>query len=168
MVAKLKSVTETSTLIEPITVTRLLVVSFFIAVSLGLVQGADFKLLATPFLPEDTAIYAMHAMVLALSVMVLANVFRRRAALVLALMVFWSSYITLFAGGDVSAFWRDLALIGGLIMSATDAQNTNTDNEDTAQDPMMDVVSMAPERTDTTDQSDDLAYREDFNLARSV
>ncbi|CAN0577593.1 unnamed protein product, partial [Ectocarpus sp. 12 AP-2014] len=102
------------------TVTRLLVVSFFIALSLGLIEGADIKLLATPFFPETIALYSMRTLVMALSIMILAGLWRRPAALVLALIVFWPAYISLYNGGDVSAFWRDLALIGGLIMASSE------------------------------------------------
>ena len=55
-----KSIAERSRhLIEASTLTRLLVVSFFIALSLGLVEGVDVKLLATPFLPEELALWVM-------------------------------------------------------------------------------------------------------------
>lgn len=43
----------------------------------------------------------------------------RTAAALLALYVFWSSFILNYAPGDayaIGAFWRDLAMIGGLLM----------------------------------------------------
>ncbi len=129
--------------IETTTITRLLVVSFFIALSLGLIDGVDIKRLAIPFVPDPFATYLMRALMLALCAMVLFGFFRRPAALILALMVFWPSYMTLFSGGDVSAFWRDLALIGGLIMSAYEQKKTA--DEETAQDDQDAAVEMAIE-----------------------
>ncbi|MBZ0130051.1 MAG: DoxX family protein [Rhodobacteraceae bacterium] len=43
----------------------------------------------------------------------------RTAAALLALYVFWSSFILNYAPGDayaIGAFWRDLAMIGGLLL----------------------------------------------------
>lgn len=156
-------------LIEPATVTRLLVVSFFIALSLGLIEGADIKLLATPFLPENLAIWSMRALMLCLSIMVLVGFYRRPAALILALMVFWPSYMTLFAGGDVSAFWRDLALIGGLIMSAAETGKTSDSLDDVAEGDTSLKVTPVTRAVDTQAKKvADEAYREDLNLARSA
>jgi hypothetical protein len=156
-------------LIEPATVTRLLVVSFFIALSLGLIEGADIKLLATPFLPEHLAIWSMRALMLGLSVMVLVGFYRRPAALILALMIFWPSYMTLFAGGDVSAFWRDLALIGGLIMSAAETAKAPDNMAEAPENDMHSVSAPfvhkpAPPPQEAIDE----AYREDLNLARTA
>ncbi len=41
------------------------------------------------------------------------------AAALLALYLFWSSFILNYSHGDpyaIGAFWRDLAMIGGLLM----------------------------------------------------
>ena len=99
-------------------ITRLLIISYFIAIALGLISGIDISRLANPFLPELPALYLMRLVVLTLCGMVLFGLFRRPAALVLALVVFWTSYMTLYAGGEIGAFWRDLALIGGLLLTA--------------------------------------------------
>lgn len=168
MVGKTKSKTDATDLVEPSTITRLLVVSFFIALSLGLISGVDIKLLATPFLPETIAEYTMRGLMLVLSILVLVGVFRRPAALILALMVFWPSYMTLFSGGDVSAFWRDLALIGGLIMSAAEGRKTVVETADAETEnhiqPAANVTLASAPQPKTTD---DGAYREDFNLVHS-
>lgn len=160
---------EKKTLIEASTVTRLLIVSFFIALSLGLIEGADIKLLATPFLPEHLALWSMRGLMLALSVMVLVGFHRRPAALILALMVFWPSYMTLFAGGDVSAFWRDLALIGGLIMTAAEPAKEAAQAAEKAEETphAHESVTVRSPKV-AAQQATDQAYREDFNLVRSA
>lgn len=156
-------------LIEPSTITRLLVVSFFIALSLGLIEGADIKLLATPFLPENIALLTMRGLVLGLCGMILVGVLRKPAALILALIIFWPAYISLYAGGDVSAFWRDLALIGGLIMSASNDEKADaTEQAETQTLHRVKVVTHTPDANKADEPNDDDAYREDFNLARSV
>jgi len=99
-------------------ITRLLIVSYFVAIALGQITAMDVSLLAETFLPAAQANFVMSGLILALSMMVLFGFFRRPAALVLSLIVFWSSYLTLFSGGGIEAFWRDLALIGGLLLTA--------------------------------------------------
>ena len=99
-------------------ITRLLIISYFVAIALGLITGIDVSLMAKPFLPELLALYLMRLVVLSLCGLVLFGIFRRPAALVLALVVFWTSYLSLYAGGEIGAFWRDLALIGGLLLTA--------------------------------------------------
>ncbi|MEO9826265.1 MAG: hypothetical protein ABJF50_17830 [Paracoccaceae bacterium] len=164
-----KAAAKSRDLIEASTITRLLVVSFFVALSLGLIEGADIKLLATPFLPENIALLIMRALVLVLCVMILVGYFRKPAALILALIVFWPAYISLFAGGDVSAFWRDLALIGGLIMSASNGEKADAiEQAETETHHRVEVVTYTPDAKKADEPNDDGAYREDFNLARSV
>lgn len=168
MLVKKNFLTGTSGSIEPATITRLLVVSFFIALSLGLIEGCDVRLLASPFIAAPYDAYIMHAMVLGLSLMILIGFMRRRAALVLALIVFWTSYMMLFAGGDVSAFWRDLALIGGLIMSAnnTRTQDDNVQEKDHSE-VVIEFVRSKPTTKPAALPNEANAYREDFNMARS-
>ena len=100
-------------------VTRVLIVSYFVAIALGLISGIEISLMAESVLPPFAAMYLMRFIVLVLSGMVLFGIYRRPAALVLALIVFFTSYLTLFTnGGEIGAFWRDLALIGGLLLTA--------------------------------------------------
>lgn len=164
-----RTTAEKPSLIDPASVTRLLVVSFFIALSLGLIEGADIKLLATPFLPEESALLSMRALMLILCVLILTGFWRKPAALILAMMVFWPSYIALYAGGDVSAFWRDLALIGGLIMASSETNKANKPREtENAPEANNHVVLITETPPSAVEDADDHAYRKDFNLARSV
>lgn len=159
-----------SNYVDASTITRLLVVSYFIALALNVVSGADINLLATPFLQEDVANLFMRSVVLLLSGMILFGVFRRPAALLLSLVVFWPSYMMLFAGGDVSAFWRDLALVGGLIMSARNSTETETAFADDhgSEDHTLEAQASVPISNAPAAPIDGGEYREDLNLARSV
>ncbi len=102
---------------------RLLIVSYFIALSIGLIDGTDLSMLTSPFLPALHASIVANAGVIALSALILLDVHRRAAALLLALFLFWCSYLgSLGHVGtvDVGAFWRDLALIGALLLTYSD------------------------------------------------
>lgn len=117
-------------------ITRLLIVSYFVAIALGQITAMDVSRMAETFLPPAQASFVMNGLILTLSFMILFGFFRRPAALVLALIVFWSSYLTLFSGGGIEAFWRDLALIGGLLLTANITTYADRvmayDNEDEA------------------------------------
>lgn len=156
--------------VDPSTITRLLVVSYFVALALSLIDGANVKLLATPFMSEPAAHLTMRTVVLALSAMVLFGVFRRPAALVLALVIFWPSYMSMYAGGDISAFWRDLALIGALLMTSHEKQGADAFTEDDhgSEDHMLDLAEEASQEAATPAPFNDDVYREDLNLVRSV
>ena len=99
-------------------ITRILILSYFVALAMGLIDGAEMSRLAAPFLAEPDATYVMSGVVVGLSALILFGLFRRPAALILSITLFWASYMTMFATGDLTGFWRDLALIGGLLMSA--------------------------------------------------
>ena len=151
-------------------ITRILILSYFIALATGLIGGAEISRLAAPFLAPDLARYVTGGLVLALSLLVLIGMFRRPAALVLALMVFWSSYITLFSNGDINGFWRDLALIGGLLISAgvgsgwtVASRPVVADKAETPPEPILELPQTnAPRRRATVSR-----FREDLSLARS-
>lgn len=104
---------------------RLLVLSYFIALSLDLIGGTRMMDFMVPVLPPELADWLMRGLVLMLSLLILIGIGRRHAALVLSLIVFFSSYTSLYAGGDISHFWRDLALIGALLLTAELAPATN-------------------------------------------
>ena len=156
-------------------VTRILILSYFTALALGLINGAELTRLAAPFLPEDIAFYVMGALVLCLTGLVLIGILRRPAALVLSLVLYWASYMTMYATGDIAGFWRDLALIGGLLISAGVGQGwsvRSTDNEEpeyeldiaadpsSEQDPGPDTVQVPLRRVTIT------RLREDLDMAR--
>lgn len=104
---------------------RLLIVSYFMALALGLIKGADLSVLAAPFLPAMFAKIVSGLGVLGLSAMILFGYHRRLAALLLAIILFWCSYLTSVSPAgleDIGSFWRDLALIGALLLTYADAE----------------------------------------------
>ena len=152
-------------------VTRLLIISYFVAVALGLIVGIDVARLAEPFLPELMARYLMRAVVLTLCGMVLFDVLRRPAALVLALIVFWASYITLYSGGEIGPFWRDLALIGGLLLTAniTDyADRALAEDWDDADEAGVGAYGTENQQSDMDLEGDGGQFREDFDIVRAT
>ena len=146
-------------------ITRLLIVSYFVAIALGLISGIDVSRLAAPFLPELPALYLMRLIVLTLCGMVLFGVCRRPAALVLSLIVFWTSYLTLYAGGEIGAFWRDLALIGGLLLTA----NITAYADRALAEDWDDEFSgeFEDDELDGDRPTSEPDFREDFNVARA-
>ena len=107
------------------TVVRILIVSYFIALALYIIPGTDMSVLLQPFLPTLWAAVLTSSAVIVLSIMIIAGFHRRAAALLLALGTFWASYMTMLNApvNELGAFWRDLALIGALIMTYADGAN---------------------------------------------
>ncbi len=98
---------------------RIVIASYFLAVAVGLIPGTDASPLTATFLPEPYAGAAGQTVIFVTAYLVLVGVWLRVAALLLATVLFWSSYIHNTAAGDLEAFWRDLALIGALILTYT-------------------------------------------------
>lgn len=150
-------------------VTRLLIVSYFLAVALNLISGTELWRMADPFMSDQRAHYTMRLVVLALCGMVLFGVWRRPAALVLALVVFWTSYMTLYAGGEISAFWRDLALIGALLLTANITDNfgeVGEHDEDEAHPSVEATLPAKSEPKPPTRRRQSVLFREDFDIVR--
>lgn len=100
-------------------VTRLIIVSYFLALGFGVIPGSEIWRLTAPLLPDTFAGLVANALVITLATCVLLGVYRRTAALVLAMVVFWPGYLAMMASAEaVGGFWRDLALISGLLMCA--------------------------------------------------
>lgn len=99
---------------------RILIASYFIAVSIGLITGTDATPLAATFLPPEQAQFVGSSTFFILGYMVLTGIWLRPAALLLGLIVFWSSYIANFGAQGtavVGDFWRDLTLVGALMLT---------------------------------------------------
>jgi len=98
---------------------RIVIASYFLAVSLGLIPGTAAWPLTAPFLPAPYADLAGKAIIFTTAYLVLVGAWLRVSALLLATVLFWSSYIQNVASANLEAFWRDLALIGALILTYT-------------------------------------------------
>ncbi len=156
--------------ISPRGIMRLLVISYFAAMAVGWIGGGPMIDFMIPVLPDEMATLLMRGLILGLCVLVLSGFGRRHAALVLALVVFFSSYTTLYAGGDIGAFWRDLALIGALLMTADFAapKDREVDWNMPETDETSTRVPSKPPHATASGPLDDQAFRQDLDLARTT
>jgi uncharacterized membrane protein YphA (DoxX/SURF4 family) len=124
-------------------VLRLLIVSYFMTLAIGLIPGTDITVLADPFMPWISARILTGTIVFTLASLILVGIQRRAAALLLAIVLFWASYIVMLSAEgahNIAGFWRDLALIGALILTYADTENA-TQNDAAA------VLSYLPNGT---------------------
>jgi uncharacterized membrane protein YphA (DoxX/SURF4 family) len=99
---------------------RILIASYFLALGVGVIPGTDISALFATVLPDPYAGLLAGGIVFALAYMVLVGLWLRPAALLLALVVFWSSYISVSHLGfadQLGGFWRDMTLIAALILT---------------------------------------------------
>ncbi|NKX46479.1 hypothetical protein [Roseicyclus persicicus] len=99
---------------------RLLIASYFLAVALQLIPGTDLGLLFTPVLPAPFDSALATGIVFILAFLIMAGTAVRLAALMMALMTFYASYLAMLSlgvGDELGAFWRDLALIAALLLT---------------------------------------------------
>ena len=100
---------------------RILIASYFLAVAIGLIPGTGITALSAQILPADQAAIAGNGVLFALAYLVLIGAWLRISALLLATLVFWSSYVA-HMGVNLEAYWRDMALVGALILTYTQTQ----------------------------------------------
>lgn len=116
---------------SPITgqaVVRVLISLYFIALGAGLISGTEPAILLYAFLPALPAKLLAGALFVTLASCILIGFKRRHSALLLAIVMFWSSYVVMLAlppAQDLGGFWRDLALIGGLILTYADTTDAD-------------------------------------------
>ena len=102
---------------------RILVALYTIASASGLIVGTNLGLLLTPFLPDWVAHAIMAALVTTLCYFMLAGVKRRAMALLLAVIFLWCSYFAILGPSAAivgGAHWRDMVLIGALLLIYAD------------------------------------------------
>jgi putative oxidoreductase len=99
---------------------RVVIASYFAARALGLVvdpAGMQQFLMATDV--PDYLLWPNSAFEFLAALAIMLGFQTRMASALLALYVFWSSFILNYVPGDpvaLGVFWRDLALIGGLLL----------------------------------------------------
>lgn len=154
---------------SPRGIMRLLVLSYFIALSLGWIGGTPMIEFMFPVLPDLIAAHLMQAIILVLSALILVGIARRPAALVMSLIVFFSSYTALYTGGDISPFWRDLALIGALLLTADFTRPEDKDPEwiEPSESHPEPRVTSRPQPVQA-EPTDDQPFRDDFDMARVI
>jgi len=99
---------------------RVLIASYFDAVSVGMINGTNATPLVAVFLPDAWAHFAGSSIIFVLAYMVMTGIWLRPAAMLLGLIMFWSSYILNFSPEGpimVGDFWRDLTLVGALMLT---------------------------------------------------
>lgn len=99
---------------------RIVIGSYFMALSLDLVAGLDVATLFRQMLPHAVADIVGSTLLLCLSAAVMAGYQLRLAALSLALLVFCSSLVQnlmVVTPESLSAFWRDLALATAVLLT---------------------------------------------------
>ena len=156
---------------------RLLIVSYFVALSVGLIQGTDMSMLTASFLPAGIAKVVASVGVISLSSMILFGYHRRAAALLLALCLFWCSYLGSLGHighTDVGAFWRDLALIGALLLTYSDRSPGILGSKELPEGGLLDSSDQNSKHADgrsasspTRQFSKKTLYRKDLDLARA-
>lgn len=104
-----------------LSVVRILIASYFLATATGLVFDASSRTFFDAVLPGQTAqlVATIYLFVTAFAIMVGKAV--RPAALLLAIYIFWSGFVHYEFGADaaaLSAFWRDMALLGAILLIA--------------------------------------------------
>lgn len=99
---------------------RTVLASYFIALALGLIASTDVTLLPKLILGENQANFVANTSVFILAYLVLMGIWLRPAALILgAYFLASSAYVTLPnpSPESMSSFWRDVALLAGLMMT---------------------------------------------------
>jgi len=99
---------------------RILISSYFIGIALGLIDGTNATILAEVVMPANAAHIVGSVVIFSLAFLVMIGMWLRPAALLLALTMFWSSYIANFGPEGPMAigdFWRDIVLIGSLMLT---------------------------------------------------
>jgi len=104
---------------------RLLIASYFIAVALNVIPGTNLGILFSAVLPAPYDGATSAGIVFILAFLVMAGIATRAAALIIALMTFYASYLTMISLGiedQLGSFWRDLALIAALLLTYSEPQ----------------------------------------------
>jgi hypothetical protein len=99
---------------------RLIIGSYFMAISLGLVQGVDHRAIFAPIFGAQTGDLIGTTVLFAISAAFMSGLYLRTTSLMLALFVLTSSLIETFIAfqpQNISAFWRDLTLMCGVLLS---------------------------------------------------
>ena len=102
-----------------LTLARVLIASYFLAVSVGLAEGVSVAPLFQPLLGSGIASFLSHVILFAVGVLVLLGAVLRQVALTIAGLLIASHFMTFAVTGMVEsgAIWRDIALVGALVMT---------------------------------------------------
>lgn len=109
------------TLMRPLALmlARLLLTSYFIAMSVDLIAFTPGKALMARLLPVELADPAFTVFLFVAAVLIVLNQHLRAATLLLSVFVFWASFLAHVhqpATQDFAAFWQSLTLIAALVL----------------------------------------------------
>ncbi len=99
---------------------RILIASYFLAVSAGVIDGTRIDILLDALMPPIWAEFIGRCVIFTLSFLVLCGLALRISALLTAILVFWASLLVTLNSDNparVEVFWRDLALIAALMLT---------------------------------------------------
>lgn len=109
---------------------RSAVAGYFFAAGLGIAADPPLLPLAARILPGIAADAFAAVVTVTLALVILVGLHARAAALGLALLTFWSGYVTLQDLGvadDLSPAWRAMALLGALFLAGLRARENHRD-----------------------------------------
>ena len=104
-----------------LSVVRILIASYFLAMATGLVFEPASRTFLDPILPLEYAQLTSTTYLFVTAFAIMVGVFLRPAALLLAVYIFWSGFLHYDLGGSqaaLSAYWRDMALLGAILLIA--------------------------------------------------
>jgi hypothetical protein len=104
---------------------RATIASYFLATGIGILPGTNVVALTGLVLPPLIAGLLAAAITTTLAGLIIAGRHVQTAARCLALVLFWSSYVTLLQLGvsdRLGHFWRDLALLAALLLTSTEGR----------------------------------------------
>ncbi len=96
---------------------RLVILAYLTGMVAGLVHWPAETGLTGLLVPGLVASALAKILVVLLAGFTLGGPWRREAALLLAHVLFWSSYLVMLNSGAGTGFWRDLAVIGALLLA---------------------------------------------------
>ncbi|MDJ0826623.1 MAG: hypothetical protein QNJ16_14065 [Rhodobacter sp.] len=107
-----------------VAIVRILIASYFLAMATGLVFDPASRTFLDPILPHDQAQFVTTVYLYLTAFAIMVGVLVRPAALLLAVYMFWSGFLfyDLNSAAALNDFWRDMALLGAILMIAVTEQ----------------------------------------------
>ncbi len=100
---------------------RILIGSYFLAAGTGLILEPSSRTFFDGVLPADISAVTTTLYLFVTAFMIMVGKAVRPAALMLALYIFWSAFVTFELGisaEGLTSFWRDMALLGAVLLVA--------------------------------------------------
>lgn len=111
-----------------LSVVRILIASYFLAAATGLIFEPASRTFLDAVLPQSQAQLVTTTYLFITSFAIMVGVLVRPAALLLSVYIFWSGFLhyDLAQPAALAAFWRDMALLGAVLMIAVTEQGAGT------------------------------------------